>query len=202
LQQNIWRNLIAFLRKQRCHETLRDSTKNMERVAIIGNAGGGKSVLARKLGVMLDLPVYQFDDLQWQPGWKRAPEDEIWDMHTGWLAQPGWIIDGWGSWEILGQRFAAADTILFVDFPIYLHYWWAVKRQVKAVFNLSQDWPPEGCPALPVTVRLFKLIWTVHFKMRAQLVALIDQYALDTRVIRLQSARDMRSFLGKMGMHD
>ena len=94
----------------------------MERIAIIGNAGGGKSVLAHKLGVLLDLTVYQFDDLQWRPGWKQAPEDDIRDVHTGWLTQPGWIIDGWGSWEILGQRFEAADTILFVDFPIYLHY--------------------------------------------------------------------------------
>jgi hypothetical protein len=170
----------------------------MERVAVIGNAGGGKSMLARKLGIMLDSPVYHFDDLQWRAGWIRAPEDEIRRVHTAWLVGSEWIIDGWGNWNLLGQRFDAADTILFVDFPIHLHYWWAAKRQVKAVFDLSQDWPPEGCPAFPVTVRLFKLIWTVHTKMRPQLVELIDQHALDTRVIHLQSRRDMRLFLGKM----
>jgi cytidylate kinase len=32
----------------------------MQRIAINGNAGRGKSVLARKLAKNLDLPVYQF----------------------------------------------------------------------------------------------------------------------------------------------
>ena len=88
----------------------------MQRIAIIGNAGGGKSVLARKLGAALELPVYQFDELQWQPGWMRTPEDEIRHVHAGWLAGSKWIIDGWGSWELLEERFAAADTSLVVDY--------------------------------------------------------------------------------------
>ena len=43
----------------------------MTRVAIIGNAGGGKSLLARYLGETLRLPVHTIDDVQWDPGWKR-----------------------------------------------------------------------------------------------------------------------------------
>jgi adenylate kinase family enzyme len=36
----------------------------MHRIAIIGNAGGGKSILARRLGAALCLPVYTVDDVQ------------------------------------------------------------------------------------------------------------------------------------------
>ena len=170
----------------------------MQRIAIIGNAGGGKSVLARKLGDALDLPVYQFDELQWRPEWTPTPEREIRDTHAAWLAEPGWIIDGWGDWDILAKRFEIADTILFVDFPIILHYWWATKRQFKAAFNLNQGWPPEGCPALPVTGRLFKLIWKVHTEMRPQLLKLMDQYAQNTRIVHLKFPHEVRAFLKKI----
>ena len=37
----------------------------MSRIAIIGNAGGGKSLLARHLGQSLGLPFHAIDDLRW-----------------------------------------------------------------------------------------------------------------------------------------
>lgn len=167
----------------------------MQRIAIIGNAGGGKSVLARKLGKRLDIPVFQFDDLQWNPGWTRTPDDEIRETHSCWLALPKWIIDGWGSADILAQRFATADTIIFVDFSIAVHFWWSSKRQIKAALNLNQGWPPEGCAALPVTGRLFKLLWKIHTQMRPSLIETIYQYAQDTRIVHLHSPREMQEFL-------
>lgn len=33
----------------------------MEKIAVIGNAGGGKSTLCRALGAALQLPVYAID---------------------------------------------------------------------------------------------------------------------------------------------
>ena len=60
----------------------------MQRIAIIGNAGGGKSVLARKLGELLNCPVYPFDDLQWQPGWILTPAEVIQTIHSEWISQP------------------------------------------------------------------------------------------------------------------
>jgi adenylate kinase family enzyme len=73
----------------------------MPRIAIIGNAGGGKSILARKLGQRYKIPVYEFDNPQWQPGWIRTPAEEIASVHRNWLKQSGWLIDGWGSWDLL-----------------------------------------------------------------------------------------------------
>jgi hypothetical protein len=170
----------------------------MQRIAIIGNAGGGKSVLARKLGKRFSIPVYPFDDLQWQPGWIPAPSEEILATHSEWISQPGWIIDGWGSWEILKTRFEAADTIIFVDFPLAVHYWWAAKRQIKAALKLNAGWPPAGCAALPVTGRLFRLMWKIHHEARPQLIELIDQFAEDTQRIHLKSPREMRTYLQRL----
>src|SRR5579859_5588543 len=106
----------------------------MTRVAVIGNAGGGKSTLSRKLGQALGLPVHSIDKIQWRPGWTRAPDEEVRSAHEAILASGRWIIDGWGGWDNMQARFEAADTIIFVDFPIAVHYWWAFKRQVKCLF--------------------------------------------------------------------
>ena len=89
-------------------------------------------MLARHLGDHLDFPVHTFDELQWRPGWNPDPKADIAEEHASWLLTPKWIIDGWGSPEILEQRFEAADTIILVDFHIAVHYWWAAKRQIKA----------------------------------------------------------------------
>jgi adenylate kinase family enzyme len=38
------------------------------RIAVIGNSGGGKSVLARRLAFELQLPYVEVDSLLWLPG--------------------------------------------------------------------------------------------------------------------------------------
>jgi len=167
----------------------------MTRVAIIGNAGGGKSTLARRLGARLALPVYQVDRLQWLPRWQPAPAEVIGATHAKWLAQPAWIIDGWGSWAALAERFERADTIILVDFPLALHYWWAMKRQVGSALGPGGDWPPPGCSALPVTWRLIRLMWCIHWEMRPRLLALVDGYRAGREVRILQNPAQLRRFI-------
>ena len=142
----------------------------MKRIAIIGNAGGGKSTLARQLGATLTIPVHEIDLLQWKPGWVPTPAEKVARTHSQWLASPAWVIDGWGSWDALTARFDLADTIVVVDFPLALHYWWAIKRHVNCVLRSDVAWPPPGCRALPVTWRLVKMIWHIHWTMRPRLL--------------------------------
>jgi len=167
----------------------------MTRVAIIGNAGGGKSTLARKLGVALGLPVYHIDLLQWKPGWVSTPLAEFDREHNRWLAQPGWIIDGWGRPEAIQTRFELADTIILVDFPIRLHYWWAAKRQIQSLIQPRADWPPPGCSAFAVTGRLLRLMWTIHQTMRPQLLERVLRYRGQKRVEHLRSPRALDQLL-------
>ena len=77
----------------------------MTRVAIIGNAGGGKSTLARKLSAKLDLPLREVNPIHWRPNWERAPAEDIQAVYDNWLLDERWIIDGWGTWVISMPRF-------------------------------------------------------------------------------------------------
>ncbi len=171
----------------------------MTRVAVIGNAGGGKSSLCRTLGRAHGLPIYSIDQMQWRPGWVAVPEEEVKRQHDHALASPAWIIDGWGGWELITTRFAAADTIIFVDHPLYVHYWWAFKRQVKCLFGPRPD-GPAGCPMLPMTWTLVKMMWMLHRHARPRLMQLIDSFRTQKQVFHIQAPREMRQFLAVYGV--
>jgi adenylate kinase family enzyme len=167
-------------------------TTVLHRIAIIGNAGGGKSVLARELGRALGLPVHTVDDVQWEPGWTRAPAPRVAEHHARWLAGDRWVIDGWGDWELITTRFAASDAIVVVDFPLRVHYRWALRRQVEVALGLRRDWPPPGCAALRITRRLLELMRYVDRELRPRLLALANEPRFRERVVHLRSPRELR----------
>ena len=102
----------------------------MRRIAVIGNGGGGKSTLSRTLGERLGIPMHEVDPVQFRPDWSRAPLAEVERVLDGWLANDAWIIDGFGPWPAIERRLAAADTIVWVDFPLRTHLWWTARRQL------------------------------------------------------------------------
>ena len=165
----------------------------MTRVAVIGNAGGGKSTLCRQLSQARGLPYYAIDKMQWQPGWRLIPADEFMHQHDALLSLERWILDGFGPWESILRRFEAADTIIFVDHPLWLHYWWASKRQIKSVLWGRPD-GPEGCPMLPVTMRLYKMMWRLHYDMRPKLLAAVEGYRAEKAVFHIRSPRALANF--------
>ncbi len=166
----------------------------MTRVAVIGNAGGGKSTLCRKLSQARQLPLFPIDQIQWKPGWTPASYDEVKRQHEHILAGDRWIIDGWGPFDLIEARFAAADTIIFVDLPLYVHYWWTIKRQVACLFRPRPD-GPEGCPMLPMTWPLLKMIWQIHHHARPKLLDIVNRYRADKDVFHITSPRELRRFV-------
>ena len=90
----------------------------MRKVAVFGNAGGGKSTLSRRLAEITGLPLYPLDIIQFRDGryWpdekdggKVSPEDYL-KMHRDILSRDRWIIDGYGSVASAWERFSAATT--------------------------------------------------------------------------------------------
>ena len=83
----------------------RNRPREVKRVAVFGNAGGGKSTLARKLAELTQLPLYVVDMMQFRPGGAAVPHDEFMKAHAEVLQRESWIIDGYGSVKLAWERF-------------------------------------------------------------------------------------------------
>ena len=59
--------------------------EGMKRVAIIGNAGGGKSTLARELATASGLPLHVLDKIQYLPGGTAVPHEGYLQAHAALL---------------------------------------------------------------------------------------------------------------------
>ncbi len=100
----------------------------MQRVAITGAGGSGKTVLANRLSLLLDLPVTHLDALRYTSTWQLVPDDEFVAAQQAVTATGRWIIDG-NSLASMPVRFAAADTIVFLDLPACLCLWGVLRRR-------------------------------------------------------------------------
>lgn len=149
----------------------------MGRVVVIGNGGGGKSTLARRLAERHKLPWCSVDQIQWEPGWEPASDADVSEHLRTVMAGDRWIIDGWGPWSSLEDRMILSDTIILVDLPLWMHFWLAAERQIAIARGENRTDPVEGCDDLAITRRLFETIWHVDQKLKPRLIRLVDRYA-------------------------
>ena len=142
----------------------------------MGNGGGGKSTLAVRLADSRGMPYYSVDQVQWQPAWTAASSDEVAAVLDRWADEPAWVIDGWGPWSSIERRLQRATRIIFVDFPLWAHFWLAAERQINIVRGVPRPDPIEGCDDTQITRRLFETIWRVDREAKPELVRLVEQY--------------------------
>lgn len=155
------------------------------RIAIIGNGGGGKSTLARRLSAARQLPWHEVDRAQFGPGWTSRPEPDVRETVQSWAAADEWIIDGFGPWDTIEARIARADVVVFVDHPLWVHNWLASRRQVDAEIGLGRLGGPPDCDLRDVHARMFETIDRVHREVRPRVVELLSRVPAD-RVVTIR----------------
>jgi adenylate kinase family enzyme len=177
----------------------------MKKVAVFGNAGGGKSTLARRLSQISGLPLHSLDLVQFRegrywPGEKdggKIPYDEYLKIHSELLAQSHWIIDGYGCVASAWERFSAADTLVYLDLPVLTHYWRVTKRLVQGAFRNPTGWP-EHSPVWRSTLDSYQVVWRCHRRLTPRYRQLVADVSSSKRVHHLQSPAQMRAFLTTM----
>lgn len=133
----------------------------MSRIAILGNAGGGKSTLASKLGERRAIPHFEIDGLLWREGWIPTPIETYIEQHELILSGENWIIDGLGHKDSIPARIDRATEIILIDMPLWMHFWLAAERQI-AWQSGKLEHAPGGLSAMPPTRDLFRTIWDIE----------------------------------------
>ena len=161
---------------------------------MFGNAAGGKSTLARRLAELTRLPWYPLDTIQFRTGGGKVPHDEYLKAHADLISRAQWIIDGFGCVTSAWERFAAADTLVYIDLPLLTHYRWVTKRLLQGLFVTPQGWP-EDSPIWSSTVQSYRVVRLCHRQLTPRYRRLVADAVSTKQVHHLRSPAEMSTFL-------
>ncbi|MFM2483784.1 AAA family ATPase [Celerinatantimonas yamalensis] len=139
------------------------------RVHITGNAGSGKTTLAKQLGQALNIPVDSLDSVVWKEGWVAASKEERTLGEQKLVNQRRWIIEG-----VSKTVRENADYVIFLDVPRHICLLRCFKRNLPYLFR-SRPELPSNCPEIRVILRLIKLIWMFPSLARPIILQSLDQ---------------------------
>lgn len=169
-------------------------TQKMKKIIVIGNGGTGKSTLSKKLSSQLSLPVYHLDQISWKEGWQRVDEQTFSRKLHEILQTKEWIIDGWSYHTTMRARFESADTIIFLDYPIWLAYYGATKRYLQYFFRQNPFDPPNSLRR-KVLGRTYKAMWTVYKRYIPEVRELISEFKDSKNIHVFHSRSELSSFV-------
>ncbi|HEX3264862.1 MAG TPA: hypothetical protein VHR16_04275 [Candidatus Limnocylindrales bacterium] len=164
----------------------------MNRVAVIGSGGAGKSVFATELSRRTGLPVVHLDREFWSAGWVPM-DDGPWEARVRELvAADEWIMDGnySGTMDI---RFARADTVIFLDIPRLLCLTAAISRALRYRKGSRPDMTEGNDEKLDPA--FLSWIWNYPRRQRPEILAKLEALPATIEVVRLTSRRAMRGWL-------
>jgi adenylate kinase family enzyme len=177
----------------------------VERIAVVGCIGAGKSTLARTIGARLELPVIHLDRLWWTDasytitGPKTAerwalPRDAYWALQERLAAQDRWIIDG--GVDGLAIRLERADTVIVLETPL----WLCALRVIKRTGRARDDYPPHVKESWRWAARLvWWVLWTYPRRRRRSIEATVAARSEQLTVIRLRSTSEIEAFAASLG---
>jgi hypothetical protein len=107
----------------------RHEDMTMQRVVILGRGGAGKSTVARRLSELVGVPVIELDKHFWQPDLAPLSREKWVEVQRKLAIRSRWIMDGdLGPYDALPVRLSTADTVLLLDFPLWLCLCRALRR--------------------------------------------------------------------------
>lgn len=176
----------------------------MKRVSIVGTSGSGKTTLAKDLASRLGVPHVEIDALYHRPNWTHVDDAELARQVSEAVAADGWVIDGNYS-RVRPIVWAAADTIVWLDYPKWLVMTRMVRRTLGRVVSRRELWhgnrerwrnlidpKPED--------NIILWAWTTHGRYRRRYEeAFAATEWTHKNLVRLRSPAETRRFLSEAG---
>ncbi|EXJ11931.1 hypothetical protein [Nitrincola nitratireducens] len=112
----------------------------MNKIAVFGKPGSGKSTLSKALASATGIPLHQLDSIVYKQNGELVDACVFDKAHEDILSSERWIIDGFGPIGSFNQRLEVADTLVYVDLPYLTSYWFVTKRLLKGLFVKPEGW--------------------------------------------------------------
>ena len=181
------------------------SRRVMQRIRVVGNSGSGKTTFARRLATHLNLPYRELDEVFWGPNWRRRDLSEAKTDLQDWLTTAGtdgWIIDG--NWNNrIGDLLAAADTIIWLDYPRRTIMYRVIRRTISRIVTGQEIWHgnrerPRNLFKWNPEDNIIRWAWTEHNNYRHRYQQLAER---DRRVIRIPNPATARKLIAIAARH-
>ena len=170
-----------------------DKKKLGKRILVLGCAGSGKSTLSKRLSAILGIEVIHLDAYYWKD-WKEADSDEFAAFVQKTAAKESWIIDG-NYRKTLPVRLAAADSVIFLDFPTSTCIMSVIKRTLKNYGKEREDMG-KGCHER-FDLSFLRWVLTFRRKNRRFITENLDNFP-DVNKIVLKSRKQANEFLNEL----
>ncbi len=130
-----WKDILAY-----------EAELKKPKIAVVGYAGSGKSMLAQALAEKYDVPLQHLDCIHWLPGWQERPRGESRSLLRTFMdSHYNWVIDGNYHNLLYARRMAEADRIILLEFDRAACLARAVKRALR-YHGKCRASIGEGCP--------------------------------------------------------
>ncbi len=179
------------------------------KIAIIGNAGSGKSTLGLQLHNILHIPLYHLDQYFWKPGWQEPDRAEFEKIHNQLCDKNEWIIEGMGIGQVqvkekvgliatrfFEYRIKKADIVIFLDIPTYLCFYRVFKR-VLVHFGHVYFSNAKGCPERGPDLKFLKFIWNFNSQRKPIIEALLQKYYTQKKVFVVKNKAEVNELIKK-----
>jgi adenylate kinase family enzyme len=171
-----------------------------ERINVRGSSGAGKSTFSQELARRLGLTWIELDALSHGPNWSAPTVDVFREQVRAAMdaAPAGWVIDGDYDGKLGNTVLGVADTIVWLDLPLWVSYPRMVRRTIHRLRHDVELWNGNRETWRDqFASRESIFYWTLRLNIR-QRRTWPERFGNDPRLVRLRTDAEVRRWLDSL----
>jgi len=171
----------------------------MNHINVVGVSGSGKTTLANKIAGKFDLEHIELDALHWKEDWTSHDEEEFQKKINHFIDKhkDGWVIDGYYGNKQGDKPWDEADTIIYLDVPLWLVKLRIIRRSLKKKVKRELVWGTNK-EKLRHQVSLQKSVNKWHPETRRQMMDFSQNVPKGTKYYHFRSNKEANSWLDSL----
>ena len=168
-----------------------------QRITIKGTSGVGKTTFGEALARRLGVSFIELDALHHGPNWSAPPDEEFRARVRAAMdaAPDGWVIDGNYDTKLGDTVIGAADTIVWLDYPLWVTFprlWrrtmYRIRNDVELWAGNRETWRDQFASRETIFFRSVQRLYRYRREWPAR-------FAGEPRLVRLRSDAEARRWL-------